>query len=184
MSLSGNREHPPVTRFVQQSHVQRILPRATDVLALHLALRCRPRALHALTAWLRRLDFVLRLDMGRRPDVYRTEKLRAGLAEGVVRHRTREHPYLCNFGRGRGTDAWHDPRLVGEPDFQRIGYSASLSDRAPKMVWGIAVSLVWKVLLDPTFGVINWALGSVGLPQPNWLGAPFTAMPSLIMVET
>lgn len=52
------------------------------------------------------------------------------------------------------------------------------------MVWGIAVSLVWKVLLDPTFGVINWALGSIGLPQPNWLGTPSTAMPNLIMVET
>ena len=41
----------------------------------------------------------------------------------------------------------------------------------PLMVSGIAVSLVWKVLLDPTFGVINAALGAVGLPEPNWLGA-------------
>ena len=54
----------------------------------------------------------------------------------------------------------------------------------PLMVSGIAVSLVWKVLLDPTFGIINATLGALGLPQPNWLGAPDMAMPSLVMVET
>jgi multiple sugar transport system permease protein len=54
----------------------------------------------------------------------------------------------------------------------------------PLMVSGIAVSLVWKVLLDPSFGVINAALGLVGLPQPNWLGSTHTAMASLVMVET
>jgi multiple sugar transport system permease protein len=54
----------------------------------------------------------------------------------------------------------------------------------PLMVSGIAVSLVWKVLLDPTFGVINATLGAVGLPEPNWLGSTTWAMPSLVMVET
>lgn len=54
----------------------------------------------------------------------------------------------------------------------------------PLMVSGIAVSLVWKVLLDPTFGIINMVLGELGLPQPNWLGSPDMAMPSLVMVET
>ena len=54
----------------------------------------------------------------------------------------------------------------------------------PLMVSGIAVSLVWKVLLDPTFGIINMVLGALGLPQPNWLGSPDMAMPSLVLVET
>ncbi len=54
----------------------------------------------------------------------------------------------------------------------------------PLMVSGIAVALVWKVLLDPTFGIINMVLGTLGLPQPNWLGSPDMAMPSLVMVET
>lgn len=54
----------------------------------------------------------------------------------------------------------------------------------PLMVSGIAVALVWKVLLDPTFGVINAGLGAIGLPQPNWLGSPAAAMPSLVLVET
>ena len=54
----------------------------------------------------------------------------------------------------------------------------------PLMVSGIAVSLVWKVLLDPTFGVVNATLDVLGLPQPNWLGSPHAAMPSLVLVET
>jgi multiple sugar transport system permease protein len=54
----------------------------------------------------------------------------------------------------------------------------------PLMVSGIAVSLVWKVLLDPSFGVINATLGALGLPAPNWLGSTTAAMPSLVMVET
>lgn len=54
----------------------------------------------------------------------------------------------------------------------------------PLMVSGIAVSLVWKVLLDPSFGVINATLGAAGLPGPNWLGSPAVAMKSLVMVET
>ncbi len=54
----------------------------------------------------------------------------------------------------------------------------------PLMVSGIAVSLVWKVLLDPTFGIISMVLGELGLPQRNWLGSPDMAMPSLVMVET
>ncbi|MEO6300800.1 MAG: sugar ABC transporter permease, partial [Paracoccaceae bacterium] len=55
---------------------------------------------------------------------------------------------------------------------------------APLMVSGIAVSLVWKVLLDPTFGILNYALSVIGIPGPNWLGSPTAAMPSVIMVET
>ena len=54
----------------------------------------------------------------------------------------------------------------------------------PLMVSGIAVSLVWKVLLDPNFGVINAVLGALHLPEPNWLGSTAAAMPSLVMVET
>ncbi|WP_108610550.1 sugar ABC transporter permease [Aminobacter sp. MSH1] len=54
----------------------------------------------------------------------------------------------------------------------------------PLMVSGIAVSLVWKVLLDPNFGVINAVLGALHLPGPNWLGSTAAAMPSLVMVET
>lgn len=54
----------------------------------------------------------------------------------------------------------------------------------PLMVSGIAVSLVWKVLLDPTQGVINYFLSLIGVEGPAWLGTVPTAMPSIIMIDT
>jgi multiple sugar transport system permease protein len=54
----------------------------------------------------------------------------------------------------------------------------------PLMVSGIAVSLVWKVLLDPTQGVINYFLSLIGIEGPAWLGTVPSAMPSIIMIDT
>ena len=54
----------------------------------------------------------------------------------------------------------------------------------PLMVSGIAVSLIWKVMLDPTLGIVNYLLSLVGIPGPAWLGTVPTAMPSIIMIDT
>lgn len=54
----------------------------------------------------------------------------------------------------------------------------------PLMVSGIAVSLVWKVMLDPTLGIVNYLLSLVGIAGPAWLGTVPTAMPSIVMIDT
>ncbi|MDX8465695.1 sugar ABC transporter permease [Mesorhizobium sp. VK23B] len=54
----------------------------------------------------------------------------------------------------------------------------------PLMVSGIAVALVWKVMLDPTLGIVNYLLSLVGIAGPAWLGTVPTAMPSIIMIDT
>ncbi len=54
----------------------------------------------------------------------------------------------------------------------------------PLMVSGIIVSLMWKVLLDPTLGIVNYLMSLVGLPKLVWFGSQTTAMPSIIMVDT
>lgn len=54
----------------------------------------------------------------------------------------------------------------------------------PLMVSGIAVSLIWKVMLDPTLGIVNYLLSLVGIAGPAWLGTVPTAMPSIIMIDT
>ncbi|MBD9638932.1 sugar ABC transporter permease [Ensifer sp. ENS07] len=54
----------------------------------------------------------------------------------------------------------------------------------PLMVSGIAVSLIWKVMLDPTLGIVNYLLSLVGIPGPAWLGTVPTAMPAIIMIDT
>ena len=54
----------------------------------------------------------------------------------------------------------------------------------PLMVSGIIVALMWKVLLDPTLGIVNYLLQTVGWPTSVWFGSQATAMPSIILVDT
>jgi multiple sugar transport system permease protein len=52
----------------------------------------------------------------------------------------------------------------------------------PAVASTAAVSLVWIFLLDPTFGMINYLLGEIGITGPGWLQSLDWAMPSLILV--
>ena len=47
-----------------------------------------------------------------------------------------------------------------------------------------AVALIWVVMFNPTLGVLNYFLTSVGLPPLLWLGHPRTALASLIFMDT
>lgn len=53
----------------------------------------------------------------------------------------------------------------------------------PLMVSGIVVSLMWKILLDPTLGIVNYAIQLLGLKPSPFFGGVTTAMPSIIMVD-
>jgi multiple sugar transport system permease protein len=69
----------------------------------------------------------------------------------------------------------------------RLGYGMGVIRTLlmlPLMVSGIIVALMWKILLDPTLGIVNFLLRLVGLPTSVWFGAPATAMPSIILVDT
>jgi multiple sugar transport system permease protein len=58
----------------------------------------------------------------------------------------------------------------------RVGYYL------PVVTSIVAVSVVWKFLYRPEGGLINQALGLVGLPQPEWLDNPSLALPSLVVM--
>ncbi len=45
-----------------------------------------------------------------------------------------------------------------------------------------AVSLVWGLLLEPNFGLMNYLLGLVGIQGPGWTQSLQWAMPALILV--
>jgi len=53
---------------------------------------------------------------------------------------------------------------------------------APVVTTLVAVSVVFKYLYHPRFGLINLALGAMHLPQPDWLGDPHFAMPAIILL--
>jgi multiple sugar transport system permease protein len=54
----------------------------------------------------------------------------------------------------------------------------------PLMFSGIIVALMSKVLLDPTLGIVNYFLSLLHLPTSAWFGGQYSAMPSIILVDT
>lgn len=43
--------------------------------------------------------------------------------------------------------------------------------------------LFWRYLYDPQFGVMNWVLGILHLPEPNWLGDYTLALWSVVLFD-
>ena len=54
----------------------------------------------------------------------------------------------------------------------------------PLMVSGIIVSVIWKIILDPTVGLAGFVLSSLGLPRLGFLGDPSMAMASIVGIDT
>lgn len=53
----------------------------------------------------------------------------------------------------------------------------------PVVTSWVAVSLVWKWLLNPKFGLINYFLSLISIHGPNWLNDPKTAMLAIIITS-
>jgi len=47
----------------------------------------------------------------------------------------------------------------------------------------VAVAVVWRYLYHPRFGLLNYALGLIGLGPLDWLGDPRLAMPAIIVMS-
>jgi multiple sugar transport system permease protein len=52
----------------------------------------------------------------------------------------------------------------------------------PTLVPAVAGSLLWMWLLNAQYGIVNQLLGSLGLPEPNWLVDPFWTKPAIILM--
>ena len=48
----------------------------------------------------------------------------------------------------------------------------------------VAVAVIWRYLLNTRYGVLNYALASVGIQPVDWLGDPHWAMPAIILFAT
>ena len=46
----------------------------------------------------------------------------------------------------------------------------------------VAIAVVWRLVLDPSSGLVNALLGYIGIDGPDWLGSTSTALPSLIVM--
>lgn len=75
-----------------------------------------------------------------------------------------------------GTALLLNHKLVRFPGLFRTIYFA------PVVTTLVAVAAVWKYLYHPRFGLLNAALGLVGLPAIDWLGDPRWAMPAIVLM--
>ncbi len=53
----------------------------------------------------------------------------------------------------------------------------------PVLVSTVAVGITFATLMQPSTGLINAALGALGLPRPEWLGNPSLALFSVALVD-
>jgi multiple sugar transport system permease protein len=52
---------------------------------------------------------------------------------------------------------------------------------APVVTTLVAVAVIWRYLFNTRYGLLNYALGSVGIQPIDWLGDPHWAMPAIIV---
>ncbi len=53
----------------------------------------------------------------------------------------------------------------------------------PMLLTPIVVGVMWRALLNPDWGLINWIIAQLGFEPPNWLGSIDMAMKTLVMVD-
>ena len=54
----------------------------------------------------------------------------------------------------------------------------------PMLLTPIVIGLMWRMLLNPDWGLFTWAVGKVGVDDPQWLSDPDTALRVLLLVDT
>jgi multiple sugar transport system permease protein len=52
---------------------------------------------------------------------------------------------------------------------------------APVVTTLVAVAVIWRYLLNTRYGLLNYALGGLGIDPIDWLGDPRWAMPAIIL---
>jgi len=54
----------------------------------------------------------------------------------------------------------------------------------PMLLTPVVVGLMWRAMLNPDWGMVNYVLGQLGLPEPLWLGDPSLALITLTLVDS
>lgn len=64
-----------------------------------------------------------------------------------------------------------------------LSYFVRTSLFFPFVISWAAVALLWKYVLDPTFGVGTYYLHKVGVPAPDWFTDPAWSLPAIIGID-
>ncbi|MEI5687528.1 carbohydrate ABC transporter permease [Sphingomonas kyungheensis] len=55
---------------------------------------------------------------------------------------------------------------------------------APYVTSVVATAVVWRILFNERFGLINRALGAIGIAPVDWLGGPHLSIPAILIFVT
>jgi multiple sugar transport system permease protein len=72
--------------------------------------------------------------------------------------------------------------LMSVPLHVVVGYLLALLLNQ-KVLSGVAVIILWILVLSPEFGLVNSMLAYIGIEGPNWLGDPQWALFSLVIMS-
>ncbi len=64
--------------------------------------------------------------------------------------------------------------LLHQPVPGREAYYSILS--IPMLISPVGVALIWKMILHPELGIVNFAMVEAGLPRIDWIGQPASAL--------
>jgi len=53
----------------------------------------------------------------------------------------------------------------------------------PMLITPIVVGVMWRALLNPDWGLVDWSIRAIGVEPPDWLGSVGMAMVTLILVD-
>ena len=54
----------------------------------------------------------------------------------------------------------------------------------PMLLTPIVVGVMWRAMLNPDWGIVNWVIKELGLPPINWLGSTEWSMRTLVIADT
>jgi multiple sugar transport system permease protein len=96
---------------------------------------------------------------------------------------TVEHTFVFTFGAvaiqvvlGTGLALFFNQKLRGATLVRGILI-------LPMLLTPIVVGLMWRALLNPEWGMLNWLVGKIGFHNVQWLSDPGTALRTLILVD-
>lgn len=52
----------------------------------------------------------------------------------------------------------------------------------PYIAMPVAIAMVWRIIFNGDFGVVNWLLAKVGIDGPHWLSSPWYAIVAISVV--
>lgn len=54
---------------------------------------------------------------------------------------------------------------------------------APTIISGVAISFIWEWMLNPQFGLVNYWLSFIGIPNIQWFQGDSTVIPSFVLMS-